>query len=69
MLGTECNHFKLITDSLAGDRPTDEDTFSSIAVLAERLQRLKKTNALFDEVGFSELVEDLALREMISAIC
>ena len=69
MLGTECNHFKLITESLAGDRPTDEDTFSSIAVLAERLQRLKKSNALFNDVGFSEFVEDLALTEMISAIC
>jgi len=68
MLGTERNHFKVITDSLAGDRPTDEETFSSIAVLAERLERLKKTNALFDEVGFSEQVEELALREMISAI-
>jgi hypothetical protein len=68
MLGTECNHFKVITDSLAGNRPTDEETFSSIAVLAERLERFKKTNALLDEVDFSEQVEELALREMISAI-
>ena len=68
MLGTLCNHFKVITDSLAGDRPTDEETFSSIAVLAERLERIKKTNALFDGVGFSEQVEELALCEMISAI-
>jgi len=68
MLGTLCNHFKVITDSLAGDRPTDEETFSSIAVLAERLERIKKTNALFDGVGFSEQVEELALREMVSAI-
>ena len=69
MLETECNHFKLITDSLTGKRSTDEDTFSSIAVLAERLDRLRKTNALFSEVAFSEQVEDLALRGMISAIC
>ncbi|HIJ67128.1 MAG TPA: hypothetical protein HPP87_02260 [Planctomycetes bacterium] len=69
MLETEYNHFKLITDSLTGKRSTDEDTFSSIAVLAERLDRLRKTNALFNEVAFSEQVEDLALRGMISAIC
>ena len=68
MLGAECNHFKVVTDSLAGVRPTDEEMFSSIAVLAERLERLKKTNDLFNDVGFSEQVEELALREMISAI-
>lgn len=68
MLAVKCDHFKVITESLSGARSTDEDIFSSIAVLAERLERLKKTNALFDEVGFSEQVEELALREMISAI-
>jgi len=68
MLETEGNHFKVITDSLTGDRPTDEETFSSIAVLAQRLDRLKKTNAMFDEIGFSEQVEELELREIVSAI-
>jgi len=68
MLAAKCDHFKVITESLSGARSTDEEIFSSIAVLAERLERLKKTNALFDEVGFSEQVEKLALREMISAI-
>jgi len=68
MLAAKCDHFKVITESLSGARPTDEEIFSSIAVLAERLERLKKTNALFNEVGFSEQVEELALREMISAI-
>ena len=68
MLETEGNHFKVITDSLAGERPTDEETFSSIAVLARRLEKLKKNNAMFDEIGFSEQVEELELREMVSAI-
>ena len=68
MLETEGNHFKVITDSLGGDRPTDEETFSSIALLAQRLERLKKTNAMFDDVAFSEQVEELQLREMVSAI-
>ena len=68
MLENEGNHFKVITDSLSGGRPTDEETFSSIAVLAQRLDRLKKTNAIFDDVAFSEQVEELQLREMVSAI-
>jgi hypothetical protein len=69
MLEAECNHFEVITKSLTGDRPTDEETFSSTAVLAQRLERLKKSNPLFEKVGFSEQVEELALCEMISAIC
>ncbi len=68
MLESECNHFEIINESLSGDRSIDEDTFSSIAVLAERLDRLKKTDVLFDQVGFSEQVEKLALHDMISAI-
>ena len=69
MLDDECNHFEVITKSLTGDRPTDEETFSSTAVLAQRLERLKKSNPLFEKVDFSEQVEELALCEMISAIC
>jgi hypothetical protein len=65
----ECNHFEVITKSLTGHRPTDEETFSSTAVLARRLERLKKSNPLFEKVDFSEQVEELALCEMISAIC
>jgi hypothetical protein len=68
MLESECNHFEIVNESLSGDGPIDEDTFSSIAVLAERLERLKKTDVLFDKVGFSEQVEELALHDMISAI-
>lgn len=69
MLDDECNHFEVITKSLTGDRPTDEETFSSTAVLAQRLERLKKSNPLFEKVDFSEQVDELALCEMISAIC
>jgi len=64
-----CNHFEIITKSLTGARPTDEETFSSTAVLAERLEKLKKNNPLFEKVDFSEQVDELALCEMISAIC
>jgi len=68
MFATKCDHFKVITESLSGARPIDEETFSSVAVLAKRLERLKKTSKLFDDVGFSDKVEELASCEMISAI-
>ena len=69
MLSTiDCDHFKIVTESLAGSRSVDEETFSSVAVLAERLDRLKKTSSVFSNVSFSPELEELAEREMISAI-
>jgi len=68
MFATKCDHFKVIIESLSDARPIDEETFSSVAVLAKRLERLKKTSKLFDDVGFSDEVEELASCEIISAI-
>ena len=64
----DCNHFEIVTESLVGGRSVDEETFSSVAVLAERLDRLKKTSSVFSNVSFSPELEELAEREMISAI-
>ncbi len=68
MFKTECNHFDVVNQAISGDRQIDEEAFSSIAVLAERLDRLKRANPLFDGVGFSQEVDELAMCEMISAI-
>jgi len=68
MLTAKCDHFKVVTDSLSGTRPIDEETFSSVAVLAQRLETLKRTGPLFDDVTFSQEAEELAVCEMISAI-
>lgn len=60
--------FKIIRESLSGKTPIDEATFSSIAVLAERMEGLKRSNKIFKDISFSPEVEELALCEMISAI-
>ncbi|KKK52072.1 hypothetical protein LCGC14_3108630, partial [marine sediment metagenome] len=46
----ERNHFKVVNESLSGQRAVDEDTFSSVAVLAERLERLKRTSNIFSNI-------------------
>ena len=56
---TDSNHIKVVNDSLNGRHPVDENTYNSLAVLAERLERLKKSNELFNFVRFSEDVEQL----------
>lgn len=49
-------HCQVVKASLAGRRPVDEQTFMSVAVLSERLERLKRS-PLFAGVTFSPEVE------------
>ncbi len=68
MFTSQCDYLKTVKESISGVRPIDEDTLSSVAVLAERLEILKKTSSLFADVVFSDDVQELADCEMISAI-
>ncbi len=68
MFTSQCDYLKTVNESISGARPIDEDTLSSVAVLAERLERLKKASSLFEDVAFSDDVQELADCELISAI-
>lgn len=54
MIGTDSNHFRIVTESLSGERQVDEQTFSSLAILDERLERLNGLGGAFSNIGFSE---------------
>ena len=62
-------HFDVLNDNINGTRPIDERTFASVAVLADRLDRLQRSNPIFGNIGFSPEIEDLANCEAISGIC
>ena len=68
MFTSQCDCLKTVNESISGARPIDEDTLSSVAVLADRLEILKKTSSLFSGVSFSDDVQELSDCEMISAI-
>jgi len=68
MIGTSSNHFQIVERSLSGERAVDEQTFASLTVLSERLERLKKIDEIFDTVGFSPAVEELARRKSAVAV-
>lgn len=53
MIGTDSNHCRIVAESLAGKRKVDEQTFASLAILDERLERLKSLGETFSGVGFS----------------
>ncbi len=53
MIGTDSNHCRIVAESLAGKRKVDEQTFASLAILDERLERLKSLGETFSGVEFS----------------
>jgi len=61
MTGTD-THCRIVGESLAGERPIDERTHASVAVLAERLERLQRSSSLFAGVTFSPDVQCLSRR-------
>ena len=52
MVGMD-RHCQVVGESLMGERPVDEQTGVSMAVLADRLERLKQSSNLFAGVTFS----------------
>ncbi len=59
MIGMDSNHCQVVRDGIVGERAIDEQTFASLAVLSERLERLKKLDKVFSDVAFSSAVEKL----------
>ena len=53
MIGTDSNHCRIVAESLTDKRKVNEQTFASLTILDERLERLKKLNGAFSDVAFS----------------
>jgi len=68
MIGTDSNHFKIVAESLAGERGVDEQTFASLTVLDERLERLRGLGGAFSSIGFSCDVEKLLRQKNAVAV-
>ena len=53
MIGMDSDHCQVVAESLKGERQVDDHTFAALAVLSERLERLKRINEDFSSVTFS----------------
>lgn len=53
------DNIRIVSATLAGDRPVDEQAQTAVAILAERLQRLKQSSRLFAGITFSPQVNKL----------
>ena len=53
------DHCEVVKESLSGKRNVDEQTLTSVAVLNERLERVKKMGQRFSRIEFSPAVRQL----------
>ena len=68
MIETGWNHYEVVKDALDSGKTSDEQTFASITILHERLERLKKCHKLFSGIKFSPDVEQLIEQQHSIAI-
>jgi len=59
MIESDSNHCQIVRDSIVGKRAVDEQSFASLTILAERLERLKNLDKIFGDVEFSSAVKKL----------
>ena len=59
MIEMDSNHCQVVEKSITGERAVDEQTFASLEILGERLERLKKLDKAYDGVTFSRDVMEL----------
>lgn len=69
MFDENFDHYRIVKEALRGQREKDEQTLSSLNVLNERLQRLKKLNRVFNNVDFSAAVKKLVSEKDTMMVC
>ncbi|MBN2316797.1 MAG: hypothetical protein JXM79_22910 [Sedimentisphaerales bacterium] len=68
MIGMDLNPCRTVAECLAGNRDVDEQTIAALAILEEKLERLKKLDSAFYAVAFSSDVEKLRSRKNAVAV-
>ena len=62
------NEIEVLRQGLDGQRSVDEEFMASAAVLADRLEMLKRTSPLFEAVSFSPEVETIMAQHMTAVV-
>lgn len=65
----DCDHNKIVEQSLSGQRAVDEQTFASLSVLSDRLERVRQLGKAFSGISFSPEVNKLARQKDTVAVC
>jgi len=61
--------FMKVSDCISGRKPVSEGALASVAILSDRLERLKESSSLFAGVSFSADVDALTSCQVSTAVC
>ena len=64
----DSDHFQVVAESLTGQREVDDHTFDSLAVLSERLERVRGLDEAFAGIEFSPDVEQLQSQRRTASV-
>ena len=62
MAQMESDHWRIVKEALSRDCPIDERTLTSLSILGEQMERVKKSCPGMSAVGFSPHVKELSRR-------
>ncbi len=62
------DHCQIVQESLVGERAVDGQSFASLAILGERLRRLKEADEIFAGVEFSPEAKSLRTSKAMAAV-
>jgi len=68
MIDLDSEHYRIVEQSLCGQRSIDEHTFASLAILGERLDRVKELGGMFEHVRFSPAAKKLKQQKNVVAV-
>ena len=64
----DSNYCQIVREVLNDERVIDEKTCEAMAVLAERLERVKRMDKVFSGISFSPAVKRLAKRKIAISV-
>jgi hypothetical protein len=68
MIGMDSDHYQIVAESLGGKREVDESTFDALAVLSERLERVRDLDEAFAGIEFSPDVVQLQSQRRTASV-
>lgn len=69
MISRETNHYQVVKDCVTGKQAINEKSAVSAAVLAERLEKLKRLGGCFENIEFSGAMKNVLEEASSLALC
>jgi hypothetical protein len=59
MMRKDSSHYRIVAESIGGAREVDDKTLTSLSILEERMEKLRKFDEMFSGIEFSSAVKKI----------